>query len=92
MRSLLVELLQETNLKTVKLASAKDDDELPTEGNEHGQVFRDVELEKELPIEAKNLGLGAQFGGKTRSRPPRDLPATSRASCPVGMGSPALLL
>ncbi|EOA6880757.1 fumarate hydratase, partial [Escherichia coli] len=27
----------ETNLKTVKLASAKYYDELPTEGNEHGQ-------------------------------------------------------
>lgn len=46
----------ETNLKTVKLASAKYYDELPTEGNEHGQAFRDVELEKELLIEAQNLG------------------------------------
>lgn len=52
----------ETNLKTVKLASAKYYDELPTEGNEHGQAFRDVELEKELLIEAQNLGLGAQSG------------------------------
>ncbi len=54
----------EATLKTVKLASAKYYDELPTEGNEHGQAFRDVELEKELLIEAQNLGLGAQFGGK----------------------------
>lgn len=36
----------EATLKTVKLASAKYYDELPTEGNEHGQAFRDVELEK----------------------------------------------
>ncbi|XPE53706.1 hypothetical protein ACNKHX_09980 [Shigella flexneri] len=45
----------ETNLKTVKLASVKYYDELPTEGNEQdGQAFRDVELEKESPIEAQN--------------------------------------
>ncbi len=54
----------EANLKTVKLASAKYYDALPTEGNEHGQAFRDIELEKELLLEAQNLGLGAQFGGK----------------------------
>ena len=38
----------ETNLKTVKLASAHYYDELPTEGNEHGQAFRDIQLEQEL--------------------------------------------
>ncbi len=51
-------------LKTVKLASARYYDGLPTEGNEHGQAFRDVQLEQELLKEAQNLGLGAQFGGK----------------------------
>ncbi|XPE36060.1 fumarate hydratase [Shigella flexneri] len=39
-------------------------DELPTEGDPARQAFRDVELEKELLIEAQNLGLGAQVGGK----------------------------
>ena len=49
----------ETNLKTVKLASAHYYDELPTEGNEHGQAFRDVQLEQELLEEAQKLGLVA---------------------------------
>jgi fumarate hydratase class I len=53
----------EATLKTVKLASTNYDG-LPTEGNEHGQAFRDVQLEQELLLEAQNLGLGAQFGGK----------------------------
>ncbi|MFO6483549.1 fumarate hydratase [Escherichia coli] len=76
----------ETNLKTVKLASAHYYDELPTEGNEHGQAFRDVQLEQELLEEAQKLGLGAQFGGKYFAhdicviRLPRH-----GASCPVGM-------
>ena len=51
-------------LKAVKLASAKYLDELPTKGNEHGQAFRDIELEEKLLQEAYNLGIGAQFGGK----------------------------
>ncbi len=77
----------ETNLKTVKLASAKYYDELPTEGNEHGQAFRDVELEKELLIEAQNLGLGAQFGGKYSAHDIRVIRLPRHgASCPVGMG------
>ncbi|MCP6582381.1 fumarate hydratase, partial [Klebsiella pneumoniae] len=54
----------EATLKTVKLASTRYYDGLPTEGNEHGQAFRDVQLEQELLQEAQNLGLGAQFGGK----------------------------
>jgi fumarate hydratase class I len=51
-------------LKAVKLASAKYLDELPTQGNEHGQAFRDIELEEKLLQEAYKLGIGAQFGGK----------------------------
>ena len=46
-------------LKTVKLASTKYYDSLPTSGNEHGRAFRDVELENELKKEAEKLGLGA---------------------------------
>jgi fumarate hydratase class I len=35
-------------LKTVKLASARYLDWLPTSGNEHGRAFRDVEMEAEV--------------------------------------------
>ncbi|MFT6865164.1 MAG: fumarate hydratase class I, partial [Akkermansiaceae bacterium] len=54
----------EACLKTVKLASARALDELPTEGNEHGQAFRDIELEGKLLDAARKIGIGAQFGGK----------------------------
>ncbi len=77
----------EATLKTVKLASTKYYDGLPTEGNEHGQAFRDVQLENELLLEAQQLGLGAQFGGKYFAHDIRvvRLPRHG-ASCPVGMG------
>lgn len=54
----------EMNLKTVKLASAKYYDNLPTSGNELGHAFRDIELEKEVLRAAQESGIGAQFGGK----------------------------
>ncbi|WP_028581017.1 fumarate hydratase [Desulfogranum japonicum] len=77
----------ETNLKTVKLASAKYLDGLPTTGNEYGRAFRDVELEAELLEEARNLGLGAQFGGKNFAHDIRVVRMSRHgASCPVGMG------
>ena len=77
----------ESTLKTVKLASTKYYDGLPTEGNEHGQAFRDIELEQELLAAAQDLGLGAQFGGKYFAHDVRvvRLPRHG-ASCPVGMG------
>lgn len=77
----------ETNLKTVKLASTKYYDNLPTEGNEHGQAFRDIEMEEKLKKASKELGLGAQFGGKYYAHDIRvvRLPRHG-ASCPVGMG------
>ncbi len=77
----------EMTLKTVKLASTRYYDGLPTEGNEHGQAFRDVNLEKELMIEAQNLGLGAQFGGKYFAHDIRVIRLPRHgASCPIGMG------
>lgn len=77
----------EATLKTVKLASTKYYDALPTEGNEHGQAFRDVQLEQELLVEAQNLGLGAQFGGKYFAHDIRVIRLPRHgASCPVGMG------
>lgn len=77
----------EANLKTVKLASTKYYDELPTSGNEGGQAFRDVELEQQVLKAAYELGLGAQFGGKYFAHDIRivRLPRHG-ASCPVGMG------
>jgi fumarate hydratase, class I len=77
----------ETNLKTVKLASTKYYDELPTSGNEHGRAFRDLELEAKLQKAAQDTGIGAQFGGKYFTHDIRivRLPRHG-ASCPVGMG------
>ncbi|MBD5296222.1 MAG: fumarate hydratase [Bacteroides sp.] len=77
----------EINLATVKKASTKYYDALPTHGNEYGQAFRDIELEKELLEAAQCLGLGAQFGGKYFAHDIRvvRLPRHG-ASCPVGMG------
>ncbi|MCA6968337.1 class I fumarate hydratase FumA [Pectobacterium carotovorum] len=77
----------ETTLKTVKLASTKYYDDLPTEGNEHGQAFRDVALEQEILEAARDLGLGAQFGGKYFAHDVRIIRLPRHgASCPVGMG------
>ncbi|WP_049117718.1 fumarate hydratase, partial [Klebsiella pneumoniae] len=77
----------EATLKTVKLASTRYYDGLPTEGNEHGQAFRDVQLEQELLQEAHNLGLGAQFGGKYFAHDIRVIRLPRHgASCPIGMG------
>lgn len=77
----------ETNLKTVKLASTRYYDNLPTEGNELGHAFRDLELENRLKKASEALGLGAQFGGKYFAHDIRvvRLPRHG-ASCPVGMG------
>lgn len=77
----------EMNLKTVKLASAKYYDRLPTEGNEWGQAFRDIELEKEVLAAAQASGFGAQFGGKYFAHDIRIIRLPRHgASCPVGMG------
>lgn len=77
----------EACLKTVKLASTKYLDSLPTSGNGHGQAFRDIELEAELLEVARNVGIGAQFGGKYFALDVRvvRLPRHG-ASCPVGVG------
>ncbi|MEK7392542.1 MAG: fumarate hydratase [Fibrobacterota bacterium] len=77
----------ESVMKTVKLASAKYLDHLPTSGNEHGRAFRDIELEKELLEEAYKTGIGAQFGGKYFAHDIRVIRLPRHgASCPLGMG------
>ncbi|MBJ2186616.1 fumarate hydratase [Paramuribaculum intestinale] len=77
----------EMNLATVKKASVKYYDNLPTKGNELGHAFRDVELEKQLLEEAQRIGLGAQFGGKYFAHDIRVIRLPRHgASCPVGLG------
>jgi len=77
----------EACLKTVKLASTGYYDDLPTQGNQGGQAFRDVELENKIVKAAQQCGIGAQFGGKHFALDVRivRLPRHG-ASCPVGMG------
>jgi fumarate hydratase, class I len=73
-------------MKTVKLASARELDGLPTSGNEHGRAFRDVELEDQLLLAAQRLGIGAQFGGKYFAHDIRVIRLPRHgASCPIGM-------
>jgi fumarate hydratase class I len=77
----------EFNLKMVKLASTHYLDNLPTQGNEYGQAFRDVELEAQIHKLTQNLGIGAQFGGKYFCHDVRVIRLPRHgASCPVGIG------
>ncbi len=77
----------EANLKMVKLASARYLDSLPESGNEFGQAFRDRVLEKEVLQLTRELGIGAQFGGKYFAHDVRIIRLPRHgASCPVGIG------
>ncbi|BAG83731.1 MAG: class I fumarate hydratase FumA [Candidatus Azobacteroides pseudotrichonymphae] len=73
-------------LKTAKLASAKYYDKLPTKGNEYGQAFRDLALEERILKVSKEIGVGAQFGGKYFAHDIRIIRLSRHgASCPIGM-------
>ncbi len=77
----------EKNLETVKKASIKYYDNLPTTGNEYGRAFRDIELENELKKASEQIGLGARFGGKYFAHDIRVIRLPRHgASCPIGMG------
>lgn len=77
----------EATTKIVKLASTRYLDELPTSGNEHGQAFRDLEMEQQLLEKAREIGIGAQFGGKYFALDCRVIRLPRHgASCPVGIG------
>ena len=77
----------EACLKTVKLASTKYYDTLPTTGNREGRAFRDLEWEKKILSIAQASGIGAQFGGKYFALDVRVIRLPRHgASCPVGMG------
>ena len=77
----------ELTLKTVKLASARYLDGLPTSGNEGGRAFRDPELEENILRLCQSSGVGAQFGGKYFAHDVRVIRLPRHgASCPVGIG------
>ena len=77
----------EACLKTLKLATTKYLDALPTTGNEHGRAFRDLAMEDKVLKIAQQSGVGAQFGGKYFALDVRIIRlARHGASCPVGMG------
>ncbi|HVF05799.1 MAG TPA: fumarate hydratase [Frankiaceae bacterium] len=73
-------------LKTAKYASARYLDTLPLAGSPSGHAFRDIELEGQVLELTRNLGIGAQFGGKYFCHDVRvvRLPRHG-ASCPVAI-------
>lgn len=74
-------------MKTLKLASTKYLDALPTTGNEHGRAFRDLAMEEKVLQIARSTGIGAQFGGKYFALDVRVIRLPRHgASCPVAMG------
>jgi fumarate hydratase class I len=77
----------EFTLKTVKLASTRYLDTLPTTGNAHGRAFRDLALEEKVHELTQRMGIGAQFGGKYFCHDVRVIRLPRHgASCPVGLG------
>ena len=74
-------------MKTLKLATTKYLDALPTTGNAHGRAFRDLEMEAQVLKLAQEAKVGAQFGGKYFALDARVIRLPRHgASCPVGMG------
>lgn len=77
----------EACMKTLKLATTKYLDALPTTGNELGRAFRDTALEARVLKLAQEAKVGAQFGGKYFALDVRVIRLPRHgASCPVGMG------
>jgi fumarate hydratase class I len=77
----------EACMKTLKLASTRYLDSLPSSGNELGRAFRDKEWEAKVLEIARQTGIGAQFGGKYFALDARVIRLPRHgAGCPVGMG------
>ena len=77
----------ELNLKTVKLASTKYYDNLPTSGDATGHAFRDLEMEQKVLEFSRKIGIGAQFGGKYFCHDVRVIRLPRHgASLPIGIG------
>jgi fumarate hydratase class I len=77
----------ELTMKTVKLASARYYDNLPTKGSAAGHAFRDLAMEQEVHKLTQALGVGAQFGGKYFCHDVRVIRLPRHgASLPIGLG------
>ena len=77
----------EMTMKTVKLASTKYLDSLPTKGSEDGHAFRDLDMEAEVLKLTQSTGVGAQFGGKYFCHDVRVIRLPRHgASLPIGLG------
>ena len=77
----------EYTMKTVKMASIKALDNLPTQGSESGHGWRDTEWEERILQLTRELGIGAQFGGKYFCHDVRVIRLPRHgASCPIGIG------
>jgi fumarate hydratase, class I len=77
----------ELTMKTVKLASCRYYDDLPTKGSVDGHAFRDLEMEREIHKMTQSLGVGAQFGGKYFCHDVRVIRLPRHgASLPIGLG------
>ena len=77
----------EQTLKTVKLASTRYLDALPTTGDKFGRAFRDTAMEAEIHKLTQQLGVGAQFGGKYFCHDVRVIRLPRHgASLPIGLG------
>ncbi len=77
----------EFTMKTVKMASIRALDNLPCEGNAVGHAWRDLEWEAEILQITRELGIGAQFGGKYYCHDVRVIRLPRHgASCPIGIG------
>jgi fumarate hydratase class I len=77
----------ELTMKTVKLASCRYYDTLPTKGSADGHAFRDLEMEQEVLKMTQSLGVGAQFGGKYFCHDVRVIRLPRHgASLPIGLG------
>ena len=77
----------ELTMKTVKMASIKALDNLPTEGNALGHAWRDLDWEAQILQITRDLGIGAQFGGKYYCHDVRIIRLPRHgASCPIGIG------
>jgi fumarate hydratase, class I len=77
----------EATLKTVKLASCRYLDTLPTSGSKAGHAFRDLEMEQQVLEISRHNGIGAQFGGKYFCHDVRVIRLPRHgASLPIGIG------
>ena len=80
-------LSAELNLKTVKLASCRYLDALPTSGSAAGHAYRDLEMERTIQEMCQQMGIGAQFGGKYFVHDVRVIRMPRHgASLPIGIG------